>query len=102
MDGRINAPFGYDAELVDGKLAIKPNDDAAIIKLAFDLFSDLSDVYSKYELENAQNLALKGTTDALNSLSEASAIYARYQQSLEWQDELVGAMMEEYRQATTK
>lgn len=100
--GRANAPFGYDAELVDGKLVLKPNDDAAIVKMAFGLFNDLSEVYSKYGLENASSLALKGTTDALNSLPEGIAVYARYRQSLEWRDELVEAMMEEHRRIFAK
>ena len=100
--GRINAPFGYEAELVDGQIVLKPSADAVVVKMAYGLFNDLSDVYRKYGLENASSLALKSTTDALNSLPDGSAIYARYKQSREWEGELVESMMETFRQAASK
>lgn len=101
--GKTSAPFGYEAELVDGELVLKPNADALVVKMAFGLYNDLSDVYRKYGLENASSLALKGTTDALNSLPDGTAIYARYKKSREaWKDEVVEAMTEKYKQATTK
>lgn len=79
--GRINAPFGYEVEPVDGELTIKPNADAVVVKMVFGLFTDLTDVYRKYGLDNASSLALKGTTDALNSLPDGHAIYTRFKQS---------------------
>lgn len=100
--GRINAPFGYEAELVDGELVLKPNADAVVVKMAFGLFNDLSDVYRKYGLEKASSLALKGTTDALNSLPDGSAIYARYQQTRKQQGKSIEAMARERKQAKTK
>lgn len=100
--GRINAPFGYEAELVDGQIVLKPSADAVVVKMAYGLFNDLADVYRKYGLENASSLALKSTTDALNSLPDGSAIYARYRQSREWEVDLLEAMKETYRHATTK
>lgn len=92
-----NAPFGYDAELVDGELVFKPNADAEIIKMAFGLFNDLTDVYRKYEFDNAASLALKSTKDALNSLQDASETHARFQQSREYEHELAKSMMKTYK-----
>lgn len=97
---KANAPFGYETELVDGELALKPNDDAVVVKMAFGLFNDLSNVYSKYGLENASSLALKSTTDALNSLPDGNAIHERFQQSQAWQNESAYAMTEQFKQVT--
>lgn len=95
-----NAPFGYDAELVDGELVFKANADAEIIKMAFGLFNDLAEVYRKYELENAASLAFENTKDVLNSLPDASEAHARFQQSREYEHEFGKSMMEAYKQVT--
>lgn len=78
--GTTRAPFGYDIQIVDGKPTLEPNADADMVKLMYGLFNDLSEVYRKYDLEQAGSLALKHTAEALNTLNDGSA--GRYHQTM--------------------